>query len=584
MPETDRFLCSTCCHLDSRILHLEGLDAGLIIEQSQKTHDGPLQSQLGPAHPTLAVPYLNQTSGRGSMLAWVCWDEFVNLKDPYTVRWMEKCNDTHIAALRIVMRSTLSQAVASREHNLQPGSPETGQLMSALLMGAMSKLAAMKSTPPPVSDEAGDTVTKLMRGLFGNLLTIAGSGVRPMSMVWQLFGLNSSYDIPSTSVDWVWYETVVTLYPYTGWPREKFYENLQRFLDKAIVRVVTKNERQAAIKSSRMDELVKFSKLRNIQLSHSRTIITIFMRMLTTEGINIAAVAARLLQRIPHKLDRQSRSYTDMINYVKNLAKGGQRRVHDDLTAASVYTGRSAAFRELKVKVADACQRKDWPAVKEISQSIVDEHARTANLWHVPPELLRVQNMSVYKELLTANLGDDVDTDTRSRNLELIRRVLGDAESNSVPWQVGKKGQFDMDIEPLDEAFVHEVVTGESPQSVAAVSGSDEDALENTTLALTLAKKPEDDFAEFKSTLQPKFIATMQEVLSGDDVCRILNIPASTMRIFIKALNPNCVWDDLGLNFRRAILGLLNDRSNRVESCPVKKLLDLEGRKLQVEG
>jgi hypothetical protein len=62
--------------------------------------------------------------------------------------------------------------------------------MSALLMAAMSKLAAMRTTAPVRTKTAEDTVTKLMRGLFGNLLTTAGSGVRPMSMVWQLFGLD----------------------------------------------------------------------------------------------------------------------------------------------------------------------------------------------------------------------------------------------------------------------------------------------------------------------------------------------------------------------------------------------------------
>ncbi|KAF5013723.1 hypothetical protein F66182_15154, partial [Fusarium sp. NRRL 66182] len=170
---------SKCCELDSRVLYLEGFDAGIIIEQSQNKHNGPLRSQAGhSSQPILAVPYLNQGRGYdGSMLAWVCWDEFVNLENPYTVGWMEKCNEAHIAALRIIMRSTLSQAVASREHNLQPGSSETGQLMSALLMAAMSKLAAMRTTAPVVvSGQAEDTMTRLMRGLFGNFLTIAGSG------------------------------------------------------------------------------------------------------------------------------------------------------------------------------------------------------------------------------------------------------------------------------------------------------------------------------------------------------------------------------------------------------------------------
>lgn len=154
-------------------------------------------------------------------------------------------------------------------------------------MAAMLKLAAMRISKPVELDKAEDTVIKLMRGLFGNLLIIAGSGVCPLSMVWQLFGTNPLYDLPTSSAEWIWYENVVALYLYTGWPLRQFHENLEKFLDKAVIRVVTKNENVASIKASRMAELVKFCKLRNIQLAHSRTIITVFMRMLTAEDIDI---------------------------------------------------------------------------------------------------------------------------------------------------------------------------------------------------------------------------------------------------------------------------------------------------------
>jgi hypothetical protein len=254
-----------CCALDSRVLFLEGVDAGIIMEQSQSSHDGPLKHQLGPTHPILALPYLSQELGTGSMLAWVCWDEFVELKNPFTVRWMDKCDEKHIAALRIVMRDTLSQAVASRKHNIQPGSPETGQLMSALLMAAMSKLAAMRTTAPTRTITAEDSVTKLMRGLFGNLLTTAGSGVRPMSMVWQLFGKEPKLEVPATGVAWSWYETVVRLYPFSGWPQKQFNLNLEKVLDKALISVITKNEITDNLKSSRADWLTKYCQLRNIQ-------------------------------------------------------------------------------------------------------------------------------------------------------------------------------------------------------------------------------------------------------------------------------------------------------------------------------
>jgi hypothetical protein len=513
------------------------------------------------------------------MLAWVCWDEFVNLKSPYTVRWMEKCNEPHIAALRIIMRSTLGQAVASREHDIQPSSPETGHLMSALLMAAMSKLAAMRTSKPVELDKAEDTVTRLMRGLFGNLLTIAGSGIRPLSMVWQLFGLNPQYDLPTSAAEWIWYENVVALYPYTGWPLRQFHANLEKLLDKAVIRVVTKNENLARIKASRTAEMEKFCKLRNIQLEHSRTIITIFMRMLTAEDIELQPVAARLLAQLPHKLERQSQSYTKMIRYLNHLAEGGERCVNDDFTAASVYTSRSAAFAELKKQVCEACKRNDWARMKEACQGIMTKHVETAALWRVKPESLKVQNMKLYKALLAADF-DDIDEDTQTRNLELTRQVLGDAENKRVPWQVGKKGQFGCSIETLDEDFLHEIMTGEKlepavPATTNSIPGEEKRAMIET----------EDEFAEFESSLRAEFINTMQKNLSAEEVCDIINVPVSAMRVFVRALNPEFVWENLAVNFKGVILELLKDRSKREESRPVRRLLQIDiGKNLQIEG
>ena len=78
------------------------------------------------------------------------------------VRWVEKCNETHIAALRIIMRSTLSNAISSRQLNLSASNPSTGQLMASLLMSAMTKLAATRNTPSETVKKAEDTTTLLM--------------------------------------------------------------------------------------------------------------------------------------------------------------------------------------------------------------------------------------------------------------------------------------------------------------------------------------------------------------------------------------------------------------------------------------
>lgn len=565
---------SECCDLDKRVLYLEGLSAGVIITQSQNSHDGPLRNQSGPMQPIMALPYLSQGRGSGSMLAWVCWDEFVNLESPYTVRWMEKCNEAHIAALRIIMRSTLSQAVMSREFNIQPGSPETGHLMSALLMAAMSKLAAMRTTAPMESAVADDTITKLMRGLFGNLLTIAGSGVRPLSMVWQLFGLNPQFDIPTSNTDWMWYETVVELYPYTGWPRAQFYSNLEKLLDKAIVRVVTKNENMEEVKLSRTAEMVKYCKLRNIQLEHSRTFVTIFMRMFTSD-VEIRPIATRLLEQLPEKLEHQTESYTRMVRYLQHLAAGGARSANDDLIAASVYTKRSAEFSGVKSEVAAACKSNDWQATKAACKKLLKKHAAIAKLWEIEPGLLKVQNLKAYKDLLAAKPAGDIKL-----NGEKIRPVLDDAERNRVPWQVGKKGQFGVEIEPLDEAFMHEILTGGKPDIPAqgATSDADSGIVVGATSAVVV-KKVEYDFAPYASSLQAGFVGTMQGQLSPGDVCELLKVPVSAMRVYMKALESQCEWENLGEAFKCVVLGLVMDRKNRLESRPVRKLFGLDGKK-----
>ncbi|KAL3473068.1 hypothetical protein BJX99DRAFT_234399 [Aspergillus californicus] len=575
---------SPCCDLDSRVLWLAGFDAGIILEQSQGHHDGPLRSQAGPTQATLALPYLNQELGTGSMLAWVCWDEFVNLKSPYSVRWMEKCNEAHIAALRIMMRSTLSEAVSSREYDMQPGSPETGKLMSALLMAAMSKLAAMKTTTPVESEEAEDTVIRLMRGLFGNLLTIAGSGVRPLSMVWQLFGLNSQNDLPKNDVEWIWYETVVALYPYTGWSRRTFYKNLEKLLDKAIIHVVTKNEDIAEVKRKRSAEMIKYCQLRNIQLNHSRTIITVFMRMLTESNVDIAAVAGRLLDHLPPKLKTQTSGYIRMIQYLEHLAAGGERRPKDDLVAASTFISRSGTFGTLKAQVSEAYENKDWDKVKTLCQMIMDKHADIAALWHVKPKVLKVQNKKAYEELMHADFGDDPDQATKDKNLGLRKQVLGDAEISRAPWQVGTEGQFGDEIEQVDEDFVHEMLTG-AKKDVGLLAAAENDSEPESTAMIEINTERELNFEQFNS-LRSSFITTMQEDLSPEDVCRIMNVSVSAMRVFAKALNPNFVWEDLGRNFKETIMGLLQDRSSRDESRPAGRLLELNSykKKFGIEG
>jgi hypothetical protein len=307
------------------------------------------------------------------------------------------------------------------------------------------------------------------------------------------------------------------------------------------------------------------------------------MRILTTQDIDTAAVAARLFEQLPQKLERQTQGYTKMIKYLEHLAKGGQRRVQDDLIAANVYTTRSAAFGELKTKVSEACKCKEWAKAKEPCQAPINKHAEVCTLWNANPESLKIQNMRPYQDLLNADFGDDIDQNTKTKNLIITKKVIGDTEKMRVPWQVGKEGQFGDNIEPLDEAFVQEILTVGKQKSLSTTTKSDEE-LAPVITSMTETNF-EDECARFKSSMQPTFITSMQKDLSAEDTCKIVNIPVTTMRVFIKALNPEFVWEVLGENFKGVILGLLEHRSGRLESRPVKKLLNLgSGKMLLTRG
>ncbi|KAF8854905.1 hypothetical protein BDZ45DRAFT_656052 [Acephala macrosclerotiorum] len=564
-----------CCDLDSRVLFLEGFDAGIIIEQSQAKHEGPLKHQLGATHPSIALPYLSQTRGTGSMLAWVCWDEFVNLDTPFKIRWMEKCNEAHIAALRIMMRSTLSQAVVSREYDMQPGSPETGQLMSALLMAAMSKLAAMRTTAPTRTITAEDTITKLMRGLFGNLLTIAGSGTRPMSMVWQLFGQEPKFEVPATGVAWGWYEAVAKLYPYIGWPQRQFKLNLGRLLDKALIAVVTKNEITQKLNTSRADWMVKYCQLRNIQLDHSRTFVTIFIRMMDSEVEDRKDIATRLSAALPPRIEKQTRSYTKMIRYLRYVASTGGRREEDDVVIVSVHLKRSAVFKNLKQAVAKACRLENSADIKKFSLELMEKFNEIASSWEVPQAKLIMQNAKAYQGLLDThcNEGDEMDSFTKTQRKDFMQQVISDAEKSRVPWQVGKEGEFGDDIEPLDEAFLHEIMTGEKASVLT---------LSKQSNSITQVTVQPEGMTQFSSLVNPEFITQMEKVLTPQDVCNIMKIPLSAMRVFAAALNPAFEPEkDLAMNFKKVVISLLMDRKEREKRMPIRTLFGMDKKALE---
>jgi hypothetical protein len=261
-----------------------------------------------------------------------------------------------------------------------------------------------------------------------------------------------------------------------------------------------------------------------------------------------------------------------MMKYIDHLSKGGDRRPADDAVYANVYTKRSAAFKDLKTVIAQACREKDWDTAKKSCQSIVDKHAEIASLWQIEPEKLKVQNMKNYRLLIDADISEDADQETKNNTKKIVGRIMDDAEKDRLPWQVGKdlsKSRF----EPLDEDFLEEMLTGTRPASSEQPQALVQATAPVEQPAPTEEPIAENSFAQFETSLAPSFISAMDRALTADDVCKITKVPVSTMQVFVKALNPDFAWEDLGQQFKIVVLRLLKERSNRVESRPSATML-----------
>ncbi len=548
----------SCCALDSRILHLEGLDAGIVLEQSQSNHEGPLVSQLGPGQPILALPYLGNQEDRGSMLAWVCWDEFVNLEDPSSVNWIEKCNEAHIAALRIIMRGTLSTAVSSRDHSMTPGSEETGQLMGCLLIASMEKLAEMRTTAPTPTIKASDTITKLMRGLFGHLLTVAGSGLKPLSFIWQLMSMNPQLEVPTTSAAWSWYENMTSLFPYTGWPATTLNQNLEKLLDKVIFRMIVHNKLPVTTPHA-IEQQEKASRFRNLQLSYSRTIVIGLMKILSAEA-DSQKMAQNLLQVVPKPMEGKKASYTKLYHYVERLSAGGEKWPWGNVVAANLYTRRSGAFRELKKELSLAINGEDKTEVAILCEKIIDKRKGIALTWQLEPEAVKVQCFKNIQALLDLLASQELAQVRGNRDIYI--RVKGDAEQWVEPWQIGT-GQYGT-IAPLDVDALTKVLNGTITPEMANLSSS-------MAVVINGRDTNEDGWRQFEKVAEPDFLKKVQHLSTPEEVCEMLKVPESMMRVFISTLAPEFQLGRLPDTFKDVVFALLKN-PNQETAKPTEQL------------
>jgi len=326
----------------------------------------------------------------------------------------------------------------------------------------------------------------------------------------------------------------------------------------------------ATVKTSRIDSLAKYCKLRNIQLEHSRTFVTIFIRMMNSDNDDRKAIASRLLEALPHSVGKQTNSYTRMIRYLKYVASTGGRREEDDIVIVSVYLKRSAVFKTLKQAVAQACRSENNTEIKNTCLALMKKFNEIAESWELPQAKLIMQNVKAYQGLLDTHYeeGDEIDDFTNTQRKDFMQIAISDAEKSRVPWQVGKEEEFGEDIEPLNEALLHEILTGEKA-AVMDISQKSDSGAQVTVKPLGMR--------QFSHLMNPEFIQDVEKVITAVDVCKIVNVPILAMREFSTALNPAFKWEeDLGKNFKDVVISLLKKRKEREKQRPTRKLFGMD--------
>ncbi|KAK6532859.1 hypothetical protein TWF281_007032 [Arthrobotrys megalospora] len=512
---------SRVCGLDDRIQYLSGLDSGIILPLSQNGHTGPLARNAGEL--ALSFPYGVTVDEAGSAFAFACFDQFINIKHPYSQFWVELCNLHHVSMFRILQRATVSSAIQSREFQIPPASKDLGFLLAYSLTDVMKSLAATRSGIPNEAKfgEEVDTTTKMMRGLFGYLMTMLAAGVQPMSMAWQMLSKTTTLEAPPKEEFWL-YARIIELFPYTAWPQAQFKKNVRllvaRLLRRQITDPVTKSLRDS-MNEMKQDELRERIQKRNVVLKWSEVALEILSKLLLGdfEGKNeaVKGIAERLVALVPKEelstrkgkrgLNRVMRAFERLKDTGDVTKVDGETR----LAAAQLYAKRAASLKELKGKLWEAAE-SDVTEAKKIYEQLEAKRQEIGRRFKV--DTVKIQNRkNIATFIEKVDKGEDMEKKT------ILSYLKSDAEIYRDPWMVGKP----QEPEPSKMHLVHYIMTEEmievddtkskeviieKPKSLgdrlSALPGGDKAGklalvvaqLKSTDEFLKIAKLPEEDF------------------------------------------------------------------------------------------
>jgi hypothetical protein len=462
---------------------LSGLDVGILLPMAAGAHQGPLVPFDGKISITLPQGFEGNALNFSS-LPLVCFDEFVNLTDPSNINWISKCNDAHIATIRILMRGAFANAKASRAFGISPSSKDLGFFLARVITDVMLSIMNQFSRVPDAQNY-NDVMCKMMRGLFGQLFTLLGSGSNPLCMAFQLVGKNPNIDVPNANEMWVW-SRIVKLYPYTCWPMEVLQKNLKllevRLVRKRLIENATEPMRKSLVEVAKKT-LTDNREIRDKQLAFLRIAVEVIKHISTPDMSHETKkkIVTRLLEYRPD-VDK-SRGFGIVSGYLDLIIKGdsiGEDQQQYVLqTCADIFAKRSAILKKAKNVILEKTDAANIPSVVKLSEQVIQKHNTLKEEFQT--DTVRLQNIDNITQVHDAAIKQE------SVPKDLRNKLAGDAERIRTPWSVTGNDTDDESSKTLNYVLTGSHTIGDA---LVPPPAPGQLVIAPPTLANTLAKIP----------------------------------------------------------------------------------------------
>jgi hypothetical protein len=226
----ERALCALIEHR-ARDSNIDAITTIALLDLSAAQRQDPARPQSqGALVSSLPVSAVTVNGLRNSSWYFPMLDRYMELADPTSVFWISEANLPNIATMRIISRSTASNAAAIRDLglNINPSSGDLGWFLIYMAMGGIETLISRIANPAALA--FSDTTCANIRCLLCWILTVAASGNTPLSFVWQLFSKNSRPELPKERWEWVVYGRLVRYAAYVCWNLDQLRQNVRGLL------------------------------------------------------------------------------------------------------------------------------------------------------------------------------------------------------------------------------------------------------------------------------------------------------------------------------------------------------------------